>query len=299
MFEGSDEVDDFYASRSTLQRGSMPGSAEESVRATASPQRGIMPGGIVGDPSDTHDPFLGVVNRHERFVDDITGQPLDPELCRVARKAGLDYFRSKGVWSLRPIKEAWRLTNRLPISVRWVEVNKGDDDNPKYRSRLVAREIRMAGEDAIFAPTPPLESLPAPTSAPAAPHSASAHTQRARGRRGLRVGLLPAAVREASTTARTGGAEAEQWRSTRRARALRPPPRSVAAHGPRRPSGRGFAVWPLFFVHLISATASCVQDACVCGGEVAFPGGCVSDREPSATDLCRRSRRDGDSRERQ
>ena len=46
-----------------------------------------------------------------------------------------------------------------PISVRWVEVNKGDDENPNYRSRLVAREIRMVGEDAIFAPTPPLESL--------------------------------------------------------------------------------------------------------------------------------------------
>ena len=61
MFEGSDEVDDFYTSKSTLQRGSMPGSAEgpkstlqrssmpgsaeEPVRATASPQRGTMPGG--------------------------------------------------------------------------------------------------------------------------------------------------------------------------------------------------------------------------------------------------------------
>ena len=40
-----------------------------------------------------------------------------------------------------------------------MEVNNGDDGNPKYRSRLVAREIRMAGEDTIFAPTPPLESL--------------------------------------------------------------------------------------------------------------------------------------------
>jgi len=30
---------------------------------------------------------------------------------------------------------------------------------PNYRSRLVAREIRKAGEDPIFAPTPPLESL--------------------------------------------------------------------------------------------------------------------------------------------
>ncbi len=51
------------------------------------------------------------------------------------------------------------MIGRPPISVRLVEVNKGDDENPKYRSRLVAREIRMAGEDAIFAPTPPLESL--------------------------------------------------------------------------------------------------------------------------------------------
>ena len=38
-------------------------------------------------------------------------------------------------------------------------MNKGDDANPKIRSRLVAREIRMKGEEAIFAPTPPLEFL--------------------------------------------------------------------------------------------------------------------------------------------
>ena len=56
-----------------------------------------MRGGVIGDSSDTHDPFLGVVNRHERSVDDIIGQPLDPELCRIARKAELDYFRSKDI----------------------------------------------------------------------------------------------------------------------------------------------------------------------------------------------------------
>ena len=43
--------------------------------------------------------------------------------------------------------------------MKWVDVNKGDDEFPNYRSRLVAREIRQAGEDTIFAPTPPLESL--------------------------------------------------------------------------------------------------------------------------------------------
>ena len=99
-----------------------------------------------------------MVNRHERYIDDIIGQPLNPDLCRIARKKELDYFHSKGVWSMRSVQEAWKLTGRPPISVRWVEVSKGDDDNPNYCSRLFAREIRMAGEDSIFAPTTPLES---------------------------------------------------------------------------------------------------------------------------------------------
>ena len=97
--------------------------------------------------------------RHNRFIDDLTGQPLPEELCRAARQTELDYFTSKEVWVVRKISEARQRTGRPPITVRWVEVNKGDDQNPKIRSRLVAREIRMQGEDAIFAPTPPLESL--------------------------------------------------------------------------------------------------------------------------------------------
>ena len=55
--------------------------------------------------------------------------------------------------------EAYRNTGKRPISVKWVDVNKGDDLSPNYRSRLVARDIRLPGEQAIFAPTPPLEAL--------------------------------------------------------------------------------------------------------------------------------------------
>ena len=99
------------------------------------------------------------VSRHERYVDDLTGQPLPPDLCRKARQTELDYFRDKEVWVLRQISEARRRTGKPPISVRWVEVNKGNDLCPKIRSRPVAREIRLKGQEAIFAPTPPLESL--------------------------------------------------------------------------------------------------------------------------------------------
>ena len=93
------------------------------------------------------------------FVDDLTGLPLPPELCKAARQKEIEYFKSKGVWQIRTVNEARRRMGRPPISVRWVETNKGDDKNPNIRSRLVAREIRTPGQDAIFAPTPPLESL--------------------------------------------------------------------------------------------------------------------------------------------
>ena len=95
----------------------------------------------------------------DRFVDDLTGLPLDEALCRAARKKEIEYFHSKGVWDSRTIKEARVKMGRGPISVRWVETSKGDDEKPNIWSRLVAREIRTAGQDAIFTPTPPLESL--------------------------------------------------------------------------------------------------------------------------------------------
>ena len=43
--------------------------------------------------------------------------------------------------------------------MKWIDINKGDDEHPNYRSRLVAREVRKAWESSIFAPTPPLEAL--------------------------------------------------------------------------------------------------------------------------------------------
>ena len=94
-----------------------------------------------------------------KVLDSLTGQPLDIELVRKARQEELKYFRDKGVWTKRPRQEAYQRMGKAPISVKWIDVNKGDDENPKYRSRLVAREIRRTGEDPIFAPTPPLESL--------------------------------------------------------------------------------------------------------------------------------------------
>jgi hypothetical protein len=63
--------------------------------------------------------FAGILkpSRHERHVDDITGQPLPPELCRKARATELDYFCEKEVWTIRKVNEALRRTGRPPITV--------------------------------------------------------------------------------------------------------------------------------------------------------------------------------------
>ena len=41
--------------------------------------------------------------RHDRFIDDITGQPLPPDLCMKARAEELAYFKAKDVWILRSV----------------------------------------------------------------------------------------------------------------------------------------------------------------------------------------------------
>ena len=63
------------------------------------------------------------------------------------------------MWKLVPREESKKHTGKDPISVRWVHTNKGDDVAPNMRARLVAREMRNNGDEAIFAPTPPLETL--------------------------------------------------------------------------------------------------------------------------------------------
>ena len=39
-----------------------------------------------------------------------------------------------------------------------MDVNKGDDQNLEYRSRLVAKEIKKDKREDLFAATPPLEA---------------------------------------------------------------------------------------------------------------------------------------------
>ena len=59
-----------------------------------------------------------------------------------ARREEIAYFRDMGIYEKVDINEAWSETGKAPIAVRWVDIGKGDTANPKYRSRLVAKELK-------------------------------------------------------------------------------------------------------------------------------------------------------------
>ena len=75
----------------------------------------------------------------EIAIDDQSGAVVEPRLTHDARQAEIAYFKSMNVYTKAPIAECWRETGRAPISIRWVDNNKGDAICPNYRSRLVAR----------------------------------------------------------------------------------------------------------------------------------------------------------------
>ena len=90
--------------------------------------------------------------------DDLTGEALDPEEVRKARRKELEYIHAKPVWTKIPRSEARRRGIRV-IKARWIDINKGDIRLPVYRSRCVGKEFNTADQDGLFASTPPLEAL--------------------------------------------------------------------------------------------------------------------------------------------
>ena len=74
----------------------------------------------------------------ESFWDNVTGKLLPPDLVAKARQEELEFLRGFGVYKIVPYSEA----KGFPIiGVRWVDVNKADEEGYMVRSRLVAKEF--------------------------------------------------------------------------------------------------------------------------------------------------------------
>jgi hypothetical protein len=94
--------------------------------------------------------------------DDVKGKQLDESKVKEARLEEVTYMIRKGVWKEVEVDECWRTTGKDPVTIKWVDTDKGEGGEVKIRSRLVARDFRVKGEkdrEDLFAATPPLELL--------------------------------------------------------------------------------------------------------------------------------------------
>ena len=72
-------------------------------------------------------------------------------------------------------------SGRQPIPMGWVDINKGDDEHPKVRCRLVVQETRRQtttdpeNTAAVFSATPPYEAMRMIISMPMAPRTPEEH----------------------------------------------------------------------------------------------------------------------------
>ena len=89
------------------------------------------------------------------------GGRLDGKDVVKARREEIDFMMKINLFDIVDMDECWRNTGKEPITVRWVDVNKGSKNVPEIRSRLVARDFKPRGErdrEDLFAAMPPLEA---------------------------------------------------------------------------------------------------------------------------------------------
>jgi hypothetical protein len=95
---------------------------------------------------------VGVNEKGENWAwDDVNGKFLE-------WNEELEYMKQKGIWVEVDRKECAEKTGKAPVTVKWVDTDKGTTEEPLFRSRLVARDFRKKDDkdrQDLFAATPP------------------------------------------------------------------------------------------------------------------------------------------------
>ena len=92
-----------------------------------------------------------------KAYDDLTGREMNAEDTRLGREEEIEYMQNRRIWDEKDEEDCWKDTGKPPVSVRWVDVQKGEE----VRCRLVARDFKPKWEDDradLFASMPPLEA---------------------------------------------------------------------------------------------------------------------------------------------
>ena len=90
--------------------------------------------------------------------DEISGATVDPVKVKAARREEVNLVHEFGVHRKKPRASA---VGGQFVTVEWIDVNKGLEQRPEHRSRLVARELKNCDStmSGLFGSTPPLDCL--------------------------------------------------------------------------------------------------------------------------------------------
>ena len=91
-----------------------------------------------GSTVEERDPWEEYI---EAYWDEVTGEEFDTNLVEKARAEEVEYMHKLKVYEGCPLEEA-TAAGCVPIPVRWVDMNKGDRDTMKIRSRAVTQETK-------------------------------------------------------------------------------------------------------------------------------------------------------------
>ena len=75
----------------------------------------------------------------ETYYDDLSNLQLRSDLVDKAKREEMEIFAKFPMYTKVPLQDAYHFTGKGPIGTKWVDVNKGDENEAEYRSRLVAK----------------------------------------------------------------------------------------------------------------------------------------------------------------
>ena len=87
--------------------------------------------------------------------DETSNKELDESFAEVARPDEIRRLYQHRVYDTRHL-ECLERTDLEPITVRWLELVKGDEEDKECKSRLVAQELKRDKRQDLFAATPAL-----------------------------------------------------------------------------------------------------------------------------------------------
>ena len=114
-------------------------------------------------------------------------QYMDPRLVQQAKLEELARFKKMQVYQVVPRSQMQQDEEATMVSIKWVVTNKGTEETPKAKARLVAREFNDGSQkNEMFAGTPGLQAMRMVISR-AVTTSQTSRTSRRKTRNALRI----------------------------------------------------------------------------------------------------------------